>query len=421
MARFLLHTAGSLGDLHPFLAIGAGLRGRGHEAAIATSPRYRARVEAAGLRMVPIRPDLDPEDPAIVALAIDPDKGSENVFREFVMPALRPAYEDLAAAAPAHDVLVSHPITLAGPLVGEKTGMPWASVVLSPISFMSVHEQIVFSGHPVVTALSAFGPLRRVVRALGRAMTRPWIRDVAVFRRELGLPPGAHPIFEGQHSPHLVLAAFSRALSSPLPDWPANAVQTGFCVYDGRSGTASLPPDLAAFLDAGEPPLVFTLGSSAVHDAGSFFVESAAAARALGRRAVFVAGDRRPAPPGPDIHVAGYVPYSLLFPRAAAVVSSAGVGTVGQVLAAGVPAVFCCYGNDQEDNAARVRRLGTGVGLPKKRYRADRVVQALSGLLAPGVRARAEQVRREVVAEPGVAAACDALVQLAGRGLRTIS
>jgi hypothetical protein len=36
---------------------------------------------------------------------------------------------------------------------------------------------------------------------------------------------------------------------------------------------------LIEFLDAGEPPVVFTLGSAAVMDAGDFFEESAKAAR----------------------------------------------------------------------------------------------------------------------------------------------
>ena len=49
-----------------------------------------------------------------------------------------------------------------------------------------------------------------------------------------------------------------------------------------------MPPDLVHFLDAGPPPIVFTVGFSAVTVAGRFFEDSIAAARALGRRAVLV-------------------------------------------------------------------------------------------------------------------------------------
>ena len=82
------------------------------------------------------------------------------------------------------------------------------------------------------------------------------------LRNEIGLSTGAHPMFEGGHSPDLVLALFSRLLADQQPDWPTQAVLTGFPFYD--SGKASLAPELDAFIRGGEPPVVFTLGSSAV-------------------------------------------------------------------------------------------------------------------------------------------------------------
>jgi hypothetical protein len=54
------------------------------------------------------------------------------------------------------------------------------------------------------------------------------------LRRELGLPPGAHPLFDAPVSPRLHLAMFSSALGKPQPDWPRQTVQTGFVFYDRR-------------------------------------------------------------------------------------------------------------------------------------------------------------------------------------------
>ena len=51
MAHFLLTTFGSLGDLHPYIAVGLGLRERGHRVSIATSEGYRAKVEGEGLEL----------------------------------------------------------------------------------------------------------------------------------------------------------------------------------------------------------------------------------------------------------------------------------------------------------------------------------------------------------------------------------
>ena len=46
MARVLLATLGSYGDLYPYIAAGIGLRHLGHEVLIATSASYREKVES---------------------------------------------------------------------------------------------------------------------------------------------------------------------------------------------------------------------------------------------------------------------------------------------------------------------------------------------------------------------------------------
>jgi hypothetical protein len=124
---------------------------------------------------------------------------------------------------------------------------------------------------------------------------------------------------------------FSKALGKPQPDWFSPTLQTGFCFYD-ESGRTELQPELAAFLESGEPPIVFTLGSAAVMDARDFFEQSAQAAKMLGRRAVLLYGIDKEPPKGLDENIIGFqfAPYSLVFPRAACIVHQAGVGTTAQ-------------------------------------------------------------------------------------------
>jgi UDP:flavonoid glycosyltransferase YjiC (YdhE family) len=404
----LLTPFGSLGDLHPYLALARGLRDAGARVAVGTVEAYRPRVEAQGLEFRPIGPHLDPEDPQLVRLAVDVRRGTENIFRTLILPGLRRNLDDTLAQAPGFDVLIGHPIALCTPLVAEKLGRPWVSVALAPISYLSASEPTVFAGMPFLSWLMR-GPvwLRRLVLAGGRLKTAPWLRPVAALRAELGLPAGGHPLFEGQHSPHLALGLFSKLVGTPKPDWPAKAAVTGYCFHDGP---AVLPPGLAAFLDAGPPPIVFTLGSSAVHDAGAFFDESAAAARALGRRAVLVGRSAAPAADG--VLRTEYAPYSLVFPRAAAVVSSGGSGTLGQGLRAGRPLVVVPYGNDQPDNAARVERLGVSRTVPRNRYGRLTAEAALRAVLDdPAVAARAADCARVVAGEDGVRSAVSAVLR----------
>ena len=408
--RILLTTAGSLGDLHPYLAVAVGLRNRGHQVAVGTCEYYRGRVEKLGLEFRPIGPHISPEDPKVIDLVIDQEKGSENIFRQLVMPHLRQNYEETTRAVAGADLVVGHPLTLAVPLLGEQKKVKWASAVLSPISFFSVHDPIEISGHPVMSSLTR-GPLwlRKLVYALGRAQTKGWIRPLLEFRRELGLSPDVHPLFEGQHSPLLVLALFSGLLADPKPDWPKQTTVAGFCFHDRQDPDEGLSPGLTKFLDGGPPPIVFTLGSTAVRNPGSFYEESAAAAKALGKRAVLL-GE---APSAPDVWVEPYAPYSLLFPKCEAVVCSGGIGTVGQALRAGTPFLIVPHGNDQPDNARRVQNLGVARALDRRRYRRDQAVEEIRALLSDAqVRPRAAEAARRIAAEDGVAVACDALEKL---------
>lgn len=58
MARIVLTTNGSLGDLHPFLAAGVELRTRGHAVRFAVMEPFHARMRAAGLATDPRPNDL---------------------------------------------------------------------------------------------------------------------------------------------------------------------------------------------------------------------------------------------------------------------------------------------------------------------------------------------------------------------------
>ena len=249
-----------------------------------------------------------------------------------------------------------------------------------------------------------------------RRVVRSWSEPAIKLRAELGIPTSLDPIFEGQHSPDLVLALFSPVFGPPQPDWPSQARTTGFVYYDRLDKRKGLPAELAQFLDTGPPPIVFTLGSSAVMDARDFYFESAKAAAELGRRAILLVGpdlaNAAAASPSAGIIAADYAPYSELFPRAAAIVHQGGAGTTAQALHAGRPMLVMPFAHDQHDNARCVVRLGVGREIGRGQYRAGRPAAALRALLDnPGYAARAGAVGTQIRTEDGVAAACDLIEQ----------
>src|SRR5215831_8013212 len=265
--RVVLTTFGSLGDLHPYVAVALGLQARGHEAVIATSGYYRQKVEALGLGFRAVRPDNPaPEgDRELMRRVMDRRRGSEFVIRQLMMSVLRESYEDTLAAAEGADLLVSHMLTFTTRLVAEKRGIPWASTFLQPLGLFSVYDPPVVPQAPFLAKLRFLGPaFHRLLFWCAKRSVRSWSEPWHRLRAEVGLPPTSDtPLFEGQYSPSLVLALFSQLLADKQPDWPRQSVLTGFPFYD-QDGETGMPPELARFLDAGPPPLVFTLGSSAV-------------------------------------------------------------------------------------------------------------------------------------------------------------
>jgi rhamnosyltransferase subunit B len=421
--RIVLATFGSFGDLHPFIAVGRGLRARGHQVTLAAAAAYREKVEGEGLALHPLPPDVPGPDeaPEVMRRGMDLRTGTEFIVRQVIMPHLRAQYEALAALLRGADLLVSHPIVYAAPTAAETAGVPWAGVMLQPLGYVSAYDPPVPPTHPSVTFLHRLGPRfnAALIRA-GKKRFRCWTEPVDRLRAELGLPPGPHPLFEGQHSPHLNLALFSAALGAPQPDWPARTVLTGFPFYDRLEPGTGMPPALLRFLESGPPPVVFTLGSSAVMAAGDFYAQSLAAVRLLGCRAVLLVGqegwNRLPEPLPPGVFACDYAPHGDLFPRAAAIVHQCGVGTTGQSMRAGKPVLAVPFSHDQPDNAVRLARRGMARVLPRARYTAARAAGELRRLLEePRYAEAAAGIGRQVAAEDGVAAACDALEGLLAR------
>jgi len=400
------------------MALALELRRRGCHPAIATSPLYREKVEAEGITFHPVRPDAWPPDGDLSAEIIrrvsNPRRGPRYLFRELLVPHLRETYADTLAAVTAEggaDLLVSHQVPLAAPLVAEKTGVRWISSVLFPIAFVSAYDPPTPPQLSALRTLAATHPLvARALFGLGKWTTKSWVEPIQRLRKELGLPRGRNPIFEGQHSPALVLALFSKLLSGVQPDFPPNTIITGFPFYDRKDGEPP-PPELLRFLDEGEPPILFTLGSSLVWVAKDFYRVGVEVARRLGRRALLLIGDERNLPRTelPDgVAAFDYAPHSLVMPRAAAVVHQGGVGTTGQALRAGRPMLVVPHGQDQPDNAYRCVRLGVGRTLSPARFTVGRVVRELSELLGnPAYGERAAKLGRLVREEDGTKRACD--------------
>lgn len=419
MARILLNTWGSLGDLHPYVRIARGLREAGHQPIVATCGIYRDLIATEGLEFHAVRPDIDPSQTKLVARVMDAREGPRVVVAELLAPAVREAYEDLLPAARDADLIVSHPVTFGAPLAAGVLGKPWISTALAPTAFFSIHDFPVPAPLPAIAPLLRLGaPVGWIVKRLARASTFTWTGPVRSFRADLGLPDTGDPLFDSQFSPHGTLALYSRVLGDPQRDWPPHTRITGF-PFGAPAG--ALPDHVERFLAEGDPPIVFTLGSSATGAAGMFYEDAIGAAEMLGRRAILLTGLRglnRLASPLPaGVLTIDYVPHESVFPRAAATVHHGGIGTLGEALRSGRPMLVLPFAHDQHDNAARVVRLGVARSSPAGRRSAVDLAAELNTLLTdPHYAARAAEIGSIVGGEDGVAIACAAIDEVLRSG-----
>lgn len=413
--RILFASLGSLGDLHPCIALAFELRRRGHSVTIASTEFYRRHIAALGFEFAPLRPNWDPTDRDLIARCENLKRGPEILFRELILPYVNDTYDDLLHAAANTDLMIAGELNFAAPLVSEKLKLPWASAILSPCSFFSAHDPSFLVNAPYLIHLRSAGwMVNRAILNSSQPFIRHWWSPVRRLRKREGLRTKCNPVFRDKFSPDLVLALFSKNLAAPQPDWPVNTVQPGFVFYDRPEMDSGLKASLESFVaNTDDPPIVFSLGSTAAHNPGHFYEVSILAAKHLRRRAVLVGASDSPTMIEPGILAVPYAPYSWIFPRAAAIVHQGGSGTTGQSMRAGKPTLIVPYGWDQPDNALRIERLGTGLHLPRRAYSVENAAATIERLLTePQFARRGAEVGRSICAEDAVPLACDAIERL---------
>jgi sterol 3beta-glucosyltransferase len=218
------------------------------------------------------------------------------------------------------------------------------------------------------------------------------------------LRPLRNPLTVDANSPQLALYAMSRHVFRPPTDWPPHNHVTGFFFLDDEQWQPDA--ELVEFLEAGEPPVVFTFGSMTHEDPGAVTDLVLDVVSRVGCRAILHRGwsglGREQMPP--NVHLIGYVPYAWLFPRAACVVHHGGPGTAGAVFRAGVPHVFVPHAWDQPVWAKLAQELKcAGAPIPYTELSRERLETAITRTLAtPHYYQAATALGEKIQTEQGV-------------------
>lgn len=406
----LLATVGSAGDVYPLLSLGRGLRARGHQPVIVANAYFRQTVERQGLGFVEMGGVA-----AYERLVNDPDlwhptRSFRLLVREAIAPYVRPLFEIVSRYAPSSTVVAASGFLYGARIAHEKLGTPFATLHLQPALFRSAYETPAMGGF----FFPGWWPrwLKRLYyRFLDAALIdRAIAPHVNPLRRELGLGPQEQFFGDGFHAPQASIGLFPHWYAPPQPDWPPQIELTGF-IDGGEDTTLALPADAEHFLATGEPPLVFTAGTAMRHG-DQFFAAAVEAAQRLGRRALLLSRFHRQIPERlPEgVRHFDYLSFRRLMPRAAALISHGGIGTVAQGLAAGIPQLAVPMSHDQPDNAARLKKLGMGDWLSPGDVSGATVAERLAALLDSAVvQARCRELAGRIDFDEALSAACRAI------------
>ncbi|MGY1706555.1 glycosyltransferase [Geodermatophilus sp. SYSU D00697] len=397
--RIVLLTAGSRGDVEPFLALARRARDDGHEVRLGVTRDFLDGAQGVGVDVAPLDADFtrvvtQQGVSAWVAL-----RSYRSVVRPMMVAMLRSAAEAAVAFRP--DVVVHHPKVLSAPVAAAHLGVPHVLVELVP-TLTPTRE---FPAAGVTTAdLGRFNPLtHRVLAGASRAFAGA-LREI---RGRLGVPVrGPLP------PPSLTVVPISEVLLPRPHDWPDTTRMTG--VWQGPPAGPQLDAELEAFLDPGD--VVYAgFGSMAAGDPVARGRAVVDAVRAAGRRVLVTTGWGGLRIPedltGGDVLVRSGVPHAAVLPRCSAAVHHCGAGTVHAVVRAGVVSVPVPFLADQPFWGALLHRRGLGAApVPARRLTADRLGAALATLPGPGAAADAACA---MAGEDGCRTAIELLRQLA--------
>jgi UDP:flavonoid glycosyltransferase YjiC (YdhE family) len=409
MAHITIITAGSRGDVQPYIALGLGLQAAGHTARLATHAIFDEWIRSFGLEFSPVE-----GDPMAMAQGQQGrewmetgqrGRGFLRGFREFMGPILHQATIDVLTACAGTDLILFSGIAFyAAFSVAEKLGLPFVQAYLQPINPTREFPSAVFPTKHKGGRIFNYGT-HVIGGQLFWQMTRPLLDTI---RREmLGLRSFSllGPFLAMQRRRLPVIHGYSPTLLPKPKDWNESMIVTGFWFMAEEQW--SPPSELVDFLAAGPPPVYIGFGSMIGNNPERLTAITLETLKRSNRRGVLMAGwaDLANGDLPDNVIRLESVPHEWLFPRMAAVIHHGGTGTTHTGLRAGVPNVIVPFFADQPFWADRVRLLGAGPPpIPQEELTAENLAEAIR-LAATDelMQAQAADVGEKIRDEAGVA------------------
>ncbi|KAB8339024.1 hypothetical protein FH972_021963 [Carpinus fangiana] len=439
--NLVIHVVGSRGDVQPFVALGKVLKEKyGHRVRLATHQVFKDFVSENGLEFFSI--GGDPAElmafmvknpglmPGFDTLRTGDIGRRRHEIAKMVKGCWRSCIEagdglgaeasddtieqvlshdpsgDPAARPFVADAIIANPPSFAHIHCAEKLGIPLHMMFTMPWSPTQAFP------HPLANIQSSNADSKMtnfVSYALVDMMTWQGLGDVINrFRqRDLGLEPISLTWAPGMLSRMRIPYTYcwSPALIPKPQDWEKYISISGF--YFLNLATNFTPePDLAAFLEAGPPPVYIGFGSIVVDDPNAMTKLIFEAVKKTGQRALVSKGwggmgaDELGIPD--NVFMLGNVPHDWLFKKVSCVVHHGGAGTTAAGIACGRPTVVVPFFGDQPFWGAMVAKAGAGPEpVAYKDLTADILAQSITKALEPASIEKAKALSESISHETG--------------------
>ena len=411
MARIVVVSAAYWGDVMPFVPVADELARRGHDVTFAVPEGFHDVLAGHRFDLVHLGTDFSPRELDQHGHLFDRANTVSGIralmdlwIRQLT---IERAHEIVAVLEGLDaDLFLSHNTSaFVVRLVSDVTGAPLVVGHLFPMMIPSAAQV------PPILPLPRLGPVQRPINRVGwwfgRRLTARLMfdREVNELRRRRGLAPlHANVGFAWEDAIRILLLSSPHYWPRPA-DWPEHLIHTGFTVWGEPD--AVLPEDIRDYLDAGDPPVLVTLGTSAGANARDAFHLAAEAVTAEGLRPLLLVGsEQNLARLGRRPYAWTFAPLPAVLPRCRAVIHASGHGTTAAALTTGTPQVGLPQGFDQIVHARRVEQLNVGREVAWKRRSVPRLRTALRAVLDDDVAGAAATLADRLRAEdgPGVAA-----------------
>lgn len=396
-------AVGTRGDVQPGIALGRGLQAAGHTVTLVAGSNDADWIRGHGLGYADVGVDIQAVMSSETGRAwVDSGQFAQlRHMKQTFMSVAETVISALVETLPQFDALVTGltmlPMTLP---IAQHHQQPLVNLLFAP-------------AYPTRDGAATMVPVRPRARSPLNLLTRPamlrgmWYtgaEGVAMTCEALGVEPTTYGDFARgwMHTPTLIAA--SPRVIPPPPDFPDHVHVTGYLFLDAPDDYTP-PPDLAAFLADGPPPVYVGFGSMTGRndpDSLRLIVDALDGRRAVvAQRWAALGTDGLP----PNVFPLKAAPHDWLFPQMAAVVHHGGAGTTAAGLRAGVPTVIVPHIADQPYYGRRVHELGVGPApLPRKAVTAGKLRDAIhTALQDAAIRTQAARLGEAIRAEDGVA------------------